>query len=587
MRKSFTLALMLLMLAIFGNAQTLVRGDMNGDGKLNISDVTSSVNTILGKQSQKEISIEELLEDLNLTFKTKDGSIVKVEGKQLMSYSPSHEYVDLGLSSGTLWATTNVGADNPEDYGDHFEWGETKGYKSGKYRFHWETYKYCKGSINSMTKYCSISNFGYNGFVDNLTKLQYEDDAAHINWGSNWRMPTYDEFNELKDECTWTRTTKNGMKGYLVTGPNGNSIFFSLPGLRWDGDIGYVGSAGYYWTSELVESYPNRAYSIVVGTNTPVWYEHGYRGNGQSIRPVRKNKATVLEPVKVASITLSETSIVIAPNASKRINATFTPYYANDTSVSWTSSDESIVSVSNGLIVAFAEGTATITCYANDGSGISASCLVKVDNDCHAYVDLGLTSGTLWATMNIGAESPENYGDFFAWGETEGYNSGKLNFDLETYKFYNGTEDNRLTKYCDDADAGYDGYIDNLTELEPEDDAAYVNWGSAWRIPTLEQMTELRTECTWTWITQNRVKGCLVTGPNRNSIFLPATGYRFGKDHYDYAKSGCYWSSTLKSSTLNSSSSYQACLLKFLEENGRCESYRRDRGQTIRPVRAK
>ena len=102
-------------------------------------------------------------------------------------------WVDLGLPSGTLWATCNVGANAPEEYGDYFAWGETQ----SKDYYYWDTYQYCMGSSATMTKYCNKSNYGYNGFTDNLTTLLPEDDAATANWGTDWRMPTRDEWDEL------------------------------------------------------------------------------------------------------------------------------------------------------------------------------------------------------------------------------------------------------------------------------------------------------------------------------------------------------------------------------------------------------
>ena len=138
-----------------------------------------------------------------------------------------HEYVDLGLPSGTLWATCNVGANNPEDFGDYFAWGET----SPKDDYNWDTYRYSNGGSNghpNLTKYCSDSDYGYNGFTDNLTILQPEDDAATANWGNGWRMPTKEECQELFSYCTWLYTTQNGMTGMRIIGPNGNTLFLFL-----------------------------------------------------------------------------------------------------------------------------------------------------------------------------------------------------------------------------------------------------------------------------------------------------------------------------------------------------------------------
>ena len=162
----------------------------------------------------------------------------------------------------------------------------------------------------------------------------------------------------------------------------------------------------------------------------------------------------------------------------------------------------------------------------------------------HEYIDLGLPSGLKWATMNVGATSPEDYGDYYAWGEIE----EKENYSWNTYKWCNGSYDTQ-TKYCTSH-----GTVDNKTTLDPEDDVAHVKWGGAWRMPTLDEQKELLNKCTWTWITQNGVNGCKVTGPNGNSIFLPAAGYRDGTEASYRGGLGNYWSSSLNS--YDSSSAY-------------------------------
>ena len=154
----------------------------------------------------------------------------------------------------------------------------------------------------------------------------------------------------------------------------------------------------------------------------------------------------------------------------------------------------------------------------------------------HDYIDLGLPSGTLWATCNVYAETPEGLGSYFAWGET----TTKADYDWSTYKYCNGSE-NTLTKYCNDANYGNNGYSDELVILQPEDDAATANWGTGWRIPTIEEWEELKNNTTSTWTTQNDVYGRLFTSENGNSIFLPAT-HTFLYGQY---WGGGYWSSSL------------------------------------------
>lgn len=162
-------------------------------------------------------------------------------------HQKEYKHVDLGLPSGTLWADRNVAADSPEAYGDYFAWGET----ATKSTYDFSTYKWCKGSDNTMTKYCINSN---NGTVDNKTVLDLEDDAAYVNMGPEWRMPTADEQRELLSECTWVWTTQNGTYGYKITGPNGNSIFLPAAGyINNKSTLKAAGSYGCYWSSSLNE----------------------------------------------------------------------------------------------------------------------------------------------------------------------------------------------------------------------------------------------------------------------------------------------------------------------------------------------
>lgn len=198
-------------------------------------------------------------------------------------YDNGHDYVDLGLPSGLLWATCNVGASSPEDYGDYFAWGETEGYNSGKTTFDWSTYKWCNGTDDSLTKYCTRSIYGT---VDNKTVLDPADDAAHANWGGSWRMPTMEERVELIEKCTCTWTTQSGVNGYKFVGPNGNSIFLPAAGYRYNSSFGNVGSYGSYWSSSLDTSSPSTACYFTFDSSLVGWGIH-CRDYGLSVRPVR------------------------------------------------------------------------------------------------------------------------------------------------------------------------------------------------------------------------------------------------------------------------------------------------------------
>lgn len=192
----------------------------------------------------------------------------------------------------------------------------------------------------------------------------------------------------------------------------------------------------------------------------------------------------------------------------------------------------------------------------------------------HYYVDLGLPSGTLWATCNVGAENPIDYGDYFAWGET----ATKEKYDWTTYRYCNG--DRRyLTKYCNDGSYGYNGFTDELTTLEASDDVATVNWGVDWRMPKCNELEELNDYCTVIWTTQNGVNGRMFTGPNGNSIFLPAAGFRSSVSLSNVGVRAYYWSSSLYVD--------EPCQAKYLNFiSPKCEVGQLNRfiGFSVRPV---
>lgn len=191
-----------------------------------------------------------------------------------------HEWVDLGLPSGKKWATCNVGAASPEKYGNFYAWGETEPDASGEYS--WATYKYSNGTYATLKKYNNNKSYGT---VDNKTVLDPEDDAATVNWSYPWRTPTYEEFDELRTQCTWTWKTKNGAYGFQVTGPNGNSIFSPAAGYRNIGSLNFAGSYGYYWSSSLDENNPSQTHVLYFHGTYFGWGTYT-RSNGRNVRPV-------------------------------------------------------------------------------------------------------------------------------------------------------------------------------------------------------------------------------------------------------------------------------------------------------------
>lgn len=243
-----------------------------------------SVVKLIGERRKDEETAEWKQDGPKQRTKTPQSS----QSKKSTNSFNGHDYVDLGLPSGTLWATCNVGANKPEEYGDYFAWGEIK----QKTVYDWDTYKYSKvkhrkfKKVDLLTKYCNELAYGYEGFTDELTVLRSADDPATTNWGNGWEMPSKEQWEELKENTKSTWTTRNGVKGRLFTANNGNSLFLPAAGYRSYDEIINVGSIGYYWSSSLHTGYPFDAwyfnfdsYSASVGSN--------YRYGGRSVRAVR------------------------------------------------------------------------------------------------------------------------------------------------------------------------------------------------------------------------------------------------------------------------------------------------------------
>ena len=272
----------------------------------------------------------------------------------------------------------------------------------------------------------------------------------------------------------------------------------------------------------------------------------------------------------VTSISLNKGSLSLPIGAESTLSVTsILPDNANDKTYTWSSSDNAIATVDNsGKVTAKAKGKVFIRATANDGSGRFSSCSVVVYRIPEA-VDLGLS--VKWASFNIGAGAPEEYGDYYAWGETQ----TKSDYWFGSYKFGDSIY-GPFSKY--NTKSSY-GYVDNMTVLDPEDDMAHVRLGGNWRMPTDAEWKELITKCTWTWTTQNGVKGRKVTGPNGNSIFLPAAGNRTGSSLKSGGSYGYYWSSSLCTDN-----PYGALCVEFTSENVDRYGYSRCYGLSVRPV---
>lgn len=198
--------------------------------------------------------------------------------------------VDLGLPSGTLWATTNLGAKQPEDHGNYYAWAETNGYDEGKTCFSWKNYKYCKGAPTTLTKYCTKSSYGQ---VDHKKQIDETDDIIKNGCGYYYAIPTKEEWDELISNCTWSPF---GGIGVLVHSKvNAESIFLPFAGYRSGYDLLDTGSDCYYWSSTLDTNSPDDAWLMHVGNanaKRPAYYDY-YRCQGRSIRPILRPASTI------------------------------------------------------------------------------------------------------------------------------------------------------------------------------------------------------------------------------------------------------------------------------------------------------
>ena len=462
-----------------------------------------------------------------------------------------YEYVDLGLS--VNWATCNVGAVNPEDYGGYYAWGEI----SDKTDYSWSTYVYCKGSYSKLTKYVNTSTigYGYNGYRDFKSIIDLDDDVVNIKWGDKWRIPSKTEIEELLANCIWTWTTLNGVNGYEVKSIfNDNTIFLPASGYIEDYNIRGLGTTARYWSNLCDDYRPSFAFSLNNDKIVDEW-----RCIGQSVRPVYPSETWV----GVTRILMNVDSISVLVNSKYNLVATLMSGNIDCSYLGtaiWSSDNPAVASVNDkGEVSSLSVGTATITATYK---GRTATCFVTVrefELVCE-YVDLGLSVN--WATCNVGASRPEDYGDFYAWGEIE----TKNDYSWSTYQYSRGTY-NSLTKYCLISSMGYEGFTDEKITLEQDDDVAFMKWGGKWRTPSKQEFEELLNNCIWEWATQNGINGYKiisnVQGYSNCWIFLPASGRcaEYIKDWPSYfwsgaGSSGYYW-------TNNSFLGYDPFCLKF------------------------
>lgn len=487
-----------------------------------------------------------------------------------------HGYVDLGLPSGTLWATMNVGANAIDEVGNLYAWNARE-----------------------------LADVGpeFSGT---------RHDVAYDKWEGSWQMPRKAQFEELQDTtlCTWTWISiKNSINGFKVTSKiNEKSIFLPAAGLRVGGSIEEEGYDGYYNAASKCVNTDDYNYFLVFHRNSNPSIGGSDVYYGRSIRPV------------ICSIPSSELSLTngyVAYNnpttasiLSCKIdscwgavlnhgvcwNTTGSPTLQDSFHVSGNRGVPSFNAILTGLKTG---ETYYIRTYAtNKANTYYSKEIVYIHRETsnydslnrHHFVDLGLPSGTKWATKNIGATTPEGYGDFYAWGEIE----SKDDYSWNTYEFFFDNNGNNVPY-----DSKWNTEPNELTDLGRDIagtkyDVAHVRWGEKWEMPSKAQMEELLNpkHCEWIWTTINGVNGYKVISKiNGNSIFLPASGEQDGKIRHFVNKEGEYWLSTVD--TINSFAAYKFVLYEndlFEGKRIKCsESFNtkdcdRCQGRSVRPV---
>lgn len=305
---------------------------------------------------------------VTITATTMDGSMLSASSVITVDHATinGHQGVDLGLPSGLLWATMNVGATNVEDYGNFFSWGETE----SKGDYDWPGYSYCDGTINEMTKYVTKAKYGS---VDNKTVLDPLDDAASLNWRGTWRMPTHEEQQELMEYCVFEPMKVNNINGCKVTGPNGEFVFLPYSGSFGGTKYFEEGLHSFTWSRSLNEDENIRGYSLIFPKD---FESENYRAYGRPIRGVTLRK-------QVESVTITNTTKTIKVNQELQMRATVNPKDADNKLVLWSTStpDYVIVNARTGHIKGKKAGTAYIVATAADGSKKSDTYTLKVANN--------------------------------------------------------------------------------------------------------------------------------------------------------------------------------------------------------------
>ena len=426
-----------------------------------------------------------------------------------------YKIIDMGLS--VNWAVCNVGAMTEYEFGDYYAWGETEPYyKPGHAYDDILRSEYLKddkqgGYVISNYFDCDFDRgtyydswlglrryyyYKYNDRNDHDT-LEICDDVAYVLWGGDWRMPYNSEWDELDLNSVVRDTLYHGVKGIMFTSRiNKNELFVPYSGYRYKYDLDLYCNNVMYWGRD----YENKFYNYEFARDA--------RAVGLPVRPVQDKPGFV----KTVGLELESDYIELDVNDRYSIPVTLTPDNATNKKVLWDTDNHRVATVDeNGTILALNSGMCRVVAITEYGR-IEDECLVIVNeiSNNHESVNLGLSVN--WAKCNLGASNPEDIGFYYLWGTPYPQSEYYYEMDFE--------------------------------------DAASVKWGGEWRMPTIDEWTELMSSdnCSWTWTTINGVNGykvqSLKSNYTDNWIFIPATGVMQSRGIVGLDSGGSYWSSS-------------------------------------------
>lgn len=456
-----------------------------------------------------------------------------------MATIDGHDYVEI---AGIKWATMNIGASATTDPGQYFSWGNTAGYYYSQigtraYQNPFNSTQYHLGNGQGGT----IQDYYFSKYTSHDGKMFLDrcDDAAVANWGGGWRMPTADELSILLDSTT---QSADGTYGMVLTDKNDptNTIYFPSINVRYATNSIYVRHNNgdnirydYCFACTAFIHYQSSSY---------VMQENGwYRYDRFLIRPVYGKKTV--------NVRWKGEPPTFVPIGGTQTVSAFTLYNSGET-ISYTSSNPNVAVVNGNVISGVSSGSCTITAtIAETEEYIAHPAIATINVAEYPYVDFELPSGTKWATMNVGASSETDYGNYYQYGKG-------------------------AAQYA--ATSGQSDYSGTENPLSMSVDTARQTLGGSWHIPTNAQWQELINQCTWIWTTKSWISGYSVSR-NGKSIFLPAAGFFNGGNKSNVGSNGRYWSST----PIDSSSAYHYNFYSTDKYTGGTMRYL---GLSVRPV---